>query len=135
MQTQGWVRTRGSPRRRAAIFELAVEDGWPPVGSERAWAFHLGEDRYRIDNPPWFVPDLAVGDVVRAEASQPDSHPVFKEIVQRSDHVTIRLICFRDGPLGRPGTRVGALHLARCLRGGCVCVRHARPRRRAENPA
>jgi hypothetical protein len=82
------------------IFELTVEDGWPPVGSERLWAFHLGDDRYRIDNVPWFVRDLAVADVVRAHVPSSDSHPVFDEILERSDHVTIRLICFRSGPLG-----------------------------------
>jgi hypothetical protein len=49
------------------VFELAVEDGWPPVGSERVWAHHLGGDRYRIANAPWFARDLAVGDVVRAQ--------------------------------------------------------------------
>lgn len=82
------------------VFELPVEDGWPPVGSERVWAFHLGEDRYRIDNAPWFVRDLAVGDVVRAAASGAGPDPVFSELVERSDHVTIRLVCFREGPLG-----------------------------------
>jgi hypothetical protein len=81
------------------VFELPVEDGWPPVGSERVWAFHLGRDQYRIDNAPWFVRDLAVGDVVRAEAPDADSNPVFVDLVERSEHITIRLICFRDGPL------------------------------------
>lgn len=82
------------------IFELAVdEDGWPPAASKRVWAFHLGGDEYRIDNPPWFVPDLAVGDVVRAHAPDAQSQPVFVEVVRRSDHVTIRLIVFRRGPL------------------------------------
>ncbi|MFL6061625.1 MAG: DUF4265 domain-containing protein [Marmoricola sp.] len=82
------------------MFDLEVDDsGWPPVGAERVWAFHLGGDRYRIDNPPWFVRDLAVGDVVRAQAPNADSHPVFVELVERSDHVTIRLVCFRSGPL------------------------------------
>jgi hypothetical protein len=81
------------------VFELTVEDGWPPVASERVWAFHLGGDHYRIDNAPWFVRDLAVGDVVRAEAPDADSNPVFVELVQRSEHNTIRLICFRSGPL------------------------------------
>jgi len=82
------------------VFELTVEDGWPPVGSERLWAFDLGDNRYRIDNVPWFVRDLAVGDVVRAQMPRPDSNPVFDEVLERSDHVTIRLICFRSGPLG-----------------------------------
>ena len=64
---------------------------------QRVWAFHLGVDHYRIDNAPWFVRDLAVGDVVRAEEPDAGSNPVFVEIVTRSDHVTIRLICFRTG--------------------------------------
>ena len=82
------------------MFELTVEDGWPPVASERLWAFDLGDDRYQIDNVPWFVRDLAVGDVVRAQVRSPDSNPVFDVVLERSDHVTIRLICFRNGPLG-----------------------------------
>ena len=82
------------------VFDLAVEDGWPPVGSERLWAFRLGGDLYRIDNVPWFVRELSVGDVVRTQVPDADSQPVFSEVVERSDHVTIRLICFRRGPLG-----------------------------------
>ncbi len=81
------------------VFELANVDGWPPVGAERLWATDLGGGAYRIDNVPWFVRDLAVGDVVRAHAPDAGSHPVFREIVERSDHVTVRLICFRNGPL------------------------------------
>lgn len=81
------------------VFELTVEDGWPPAASERVWAFHVGGDHYRIDNAPWFVPDLAVGDVVKAVAPDAESHPVFVELVERSQHITIRLVCFRSGPL------------------------------------
>lgn len=81
------------------VFELDNEDGWPPVGTERVWAFSRGRDRYVIDNVPWFVRDLAVGDVVRAVSPDSHSHPVFQEVLRRSDHVTIRVICFRAGPL------------------------------------
>lgn len=82
------------------IFPLEVdEEGWPPVASERLWAFDLGQGLYRIDNAPWFVRDLAVGDVVQAEAPGPDQHPVFTRLHSRSDHLTIRIICFRRGPL------------------------------------
>lgn len=82
------------------IFPLEVDDeGWPPVGSERMWAFGRGEDRYEIDNVPWFVRDLACGDVVEAVAPDPSSHPVFTRLLQRSLHLTIRIICFRSGPL------------------------------------
>jgi hypothetical protein len=82
------------------IFPLEVDEGgWPPVASERLWAFDLGQGLYRINNAPWFVRDLAVGDVVRAEPPGPDQHPVFTGLHTRSDHLTIRIICFRRGPL------------------------------------
>jgi len=82
------------------VFPLQVDAaGWPPVAAERLWASDLGDDRYRIDNAPRFVPDLAVGDVVIAIAPGPDAHPVFDRIESRSDHLTIRIICFRRGPL------------------------------------
>ncbi|WP_425309938.1 DUF4265 domain-containing protein [Ammonicoccus fulvus] len=81
------------------VFDLEVDDGWPPVGSERVWAQHLEDDLYRICNPPWFVPELAVGDVVRAQAPDGDSHPAFVEVVEPGDNATIRLICFSRGPL------------------------------------
>ena len=82
------------------VFELDVDtDGWPPVGSERVWAFDLGNDRYRIDNVPWFVSNIAVGDIVRAIAPDNNSNPVFVGVLQPSNHVTVRVICFRAGPL------------------------------------
>ena len=40
------------------------EDGYPPAGSERLWALHVGEGRYRLDNIPFFARVLALGDVV-----------------------------------------------------------------------
>jgi hypothetical protein len=83
------------------IFDLEVDEGgWPPVSAERVWATHLDGERYCIENAPWFVRDLAVGDIVRARAFDEESHPTFIELLERSDHITIRLICFRDGPLG-----------------------------------
>ncbi len=52
-----------------------------------------------MNNVPWFVRNLAVDDVVSAEAPSPNTYPVFREVVQPSSHVTIRLIVFRSGPL------------------------------------
>ena len=36
---------------------------------------------------------------MRAHAPDDQSHPDVHELVERSDHITIRLICFRGGPL------------------------------------
>lgn len=103
------------PSRAHVVFPLVQDDdGWPPVSSERVWAVPLGDDQYRIDNAPWFVWDVAVGDIVRAISEGPTSHPVYAAMLRPSDHVTIRLVCFRSGPLQgdlaralEPFTRLG----------------------------
>ena len=82
------------------VFPITVDaDGWPPVSAERVWAFDLGDGRYRIDNMPWFVRNLAVGDIVQAQAQAENEHPVFTGVITPSNRLTIRIICFRAGPL------------------------------------
>lgn len=81
------------------LFELDAEDGWPPVSGERLWATSRGGDRYTIENVPWFVRDLAVGDLVLAVAPDSESHPVFQALLEPSDHVTVRVIVLDEGPL------------------------------------
>lgn len=90
--------TSDNPLARVVV-PLEVVDGWPPVSAERLWAFDLGNDRYRLDNVPWFARDLAVGDVVHAVSPDADSQPVLRGLLERSEHVTVRLIVFRSGPL------------------------------------
>ena len=100
--------SRGAvPARVRVVFPLEVDaDGWPPVGAERLWANALGDNRYEIDNVPWFVRDLAAHDIVRAVAPDEQSHPVFQQLETRSEHLTVRVICFRAGPLGGDLQRV-----------------------------
>ena len=38
------------------------------AGTKGLWATPLGGGTYRVANLPWFVPDVALGDVVRAVA-------------------------------------------------------------------
>ena len=87
-----------SPDARV-VFPLDVRDGWPPVASERLWAFSLGNGLYRVNNVPWFVRNLAVDDVVSAEAGSDEVHPVFRALVEPSSHITVRVIVLRSGPL------------------------------------
>ncbi|MCU1644716.1 MAG: hypothetical protein JWN03_4991 [Nocardia sp.] len=80
-------------------FDLQVDDGWPPVGAESMWAIPSPEpDLVALDNIPWFVRGLAIGDVVRVSA---DSEGLLRmtELVAWSGNCTIRVIPFRSGPL------------------------------------
>jgi hypothetical protein len=65
-------------------------DGYPPCGSEGLWATPLGGGAYRVANLPWFVPDVALGDVVRAEADR-DGVLWAVERTEKSENCTIRV--------------------------------------------
>lgn len=70
------------------------EDGYPPVGSERLWALHVGEGRYQIDNIPFFARDLAWGDVVSAVPEEGAEEGVLRydQVLQSSGHSTFRIL-------------------------------------------
>ncbi|MCA0315446.1 MAG: DUF4265 domain-containing protein [Candidatus Melainabacteria bacterium] len=72
-------------------FRLEVRDQWPPVDSEGLWAVPLGENRYRLDNTPWFVRGIACGDIVIAQADS-DGILWFVERDKWGGHMTIRII-------------------------------------------
>jgi hypothetical protein len=77
-------------------FKLEQDDGWPPFTSEGLWAESLGDDLYRIDNTPWFVFDLASGDIVRA-VTQDDGCLWAVERTQWAGRMTIRVIPQHEG--------------------------------------
>ena len=87
------------PDRLAVTFGMTPdEEGWPPIGSETLWAQPLGEGRYRLDTVPFFVPDLAVGDVVTA-APDADGRLWAQRRESTGGHGTIRIIPLLDGSL------------------------------------
>ena len=54
------------------------------------WATPLGGGTYRLANLPWIAPDVALGDVVRAEADR-DGVLWAAERTERSGNCTIRV--------------------------------------------
>src|SRR5437763_5731009 len=58
---------------------------------ETLWAFDLGQDRYRLDNTPWYAYGVSTGDVIEAEREDPDGFPVFKRVVSKSGFRTVRI--------------------------------------------
>ena len=69
---------------------LQGADGYPPCDSEGLWATPLGGGAYRVANLPWFVPDVALGDVVRAVADG-DGSLWAVERTEESGNCTIRV--------------------------------------------
>jgi hypothetical protein len=71
------------------------EDGFPPADVEGLWAQPAGSDTYRIDNVPFFVRGIAVGDIVRATRS-PEGELWFQSVAHEGGHGTIRIIVRDD---------------------------------------
>ena len=83
------------PSLKKVMFRLEQdEDGYPPADWEHVWAKHLGDNRYQIDNIPFFVRGVSFGDVVTIECDNEELH--YKEIVETSGHGTIRVILFDE---------------------------------------
>jgi hypothetical protein len=87
-------------------FELAKsDDGWPPASSEGLWAVVLSSDVVRLDNTPWFVRNVACGDLVQVRRGD-DGLWWAGERLKRSGNGTIRVVPFRQGALGGSRQRV-----------------------------
>ncbi|MCY1079685.1 DUF4265 domain-containing protein [Archangium lansingense] len=75
------------------LFKLEKEEeDYPPVDYERLWARPLAEGLFEIDNIPFFVRGISVGDVVAAQQGQ--GEVVFSELVRASGSSTLRVIVF-----------------------------------------
>lgn len=72
-------------------FFLDVEDGYPPISVERLTAYHIGGGQYKIMNTPFFVKELAYGDIVTVDRS-PDGGLVFHECISQSSFKAISII-------------------------------------------
>lgn len=94
-----WGRRRTQATKPELVkvgFELEPADGWPPVGGESLWAFSLGDNRYRLDNTPWFVRGVSCYDVVEAAAGEDGGVPVVERVIERSGHLTVRVLPLGD---------------------------------------
>ncbi len=72
------------------LFRVPEEDGSANV--ETLWAFDLGEDRYRLDNSPFFAYSVSVGDVVYAPIDPDEGRPTFIRVLEKSGNRTLRVI-------------------------------------------
>jgi len=104
----GEIRPAGdtSDRFVKVVFELPRDDdGWPPVAREGLWAVPVTSDTVRLENSPWFVRGVANGDLIRVRRGE-DGQMWAGERLEWSGYCTIRIIPFREGPLGGSRQRV-----------------------------
>ena len=76
-------------------FTFTIVDEWPPVRGECVWATVLGDDRYLIDNIPFFAMDIALNDVVEAKSTD-GGELEFVRKVRSGGHSTLRVLAEPD---------------------------------------
>ena len=72
------------------LFRVPEEDGSAQV--ETLWATALGDDRYRLDNSPFYAYSVSWEDIVYAPFDEQEGMPAFVRVDQKSGHRTVRVI-------------------------------------------
>lgn len=72
------------------LFDLEIEDGWPPVAVE-ALPCNVIPGGYRVDAPPLFIKNLSSGDEIRITRS-PADHVCEWTHLRKSGRTTIWLL-------------------------------------------
>src|SRR4051812_4703616 len=65
------------------------DDGYPPTDVEALWSIPLGDGTFQIDNLPFYVRNLSLGDVV--EVSIRNNRYEFDSIKRRSHNSIVRV--------------------------------------------
>ena len=82
------------------LFRVPNDDGTAEV--ETLCAFSLGQDRYKLDNCPFYAYSVSLHDIVYAPVDADEGCPIFQRIVSKSGNRTVRVIF--DPPV-EPGNR------------------------------
>lgn len=78
------------------LFRLERDaSGYPPEEWESVWAHALGNDRYRIDNIPFFVRGVSLDDIVLGLIERGEVH--FKKLLEQSENSTVRVVVYDNG--------------------------------------
>jgi len=67
---------------------------WYTFKAETVWATPVGENLYRVENPPFFADNISYHDVVFA--IEHDGYLLVKSVRQRSGHSTYRIMPAKD---------------------------------------
>src|SRR5688572_8638585 len=68
------------------------EDEWPPVSVESVWADRVGENRFKLNNVPYFAKDVSYGDIIECEILE--DVPWFLRLLESSNNSTVHVFCF-----------------------------------------
>lgn len=76
-------------RKKIVLVYKDIEDN---IAEETVWAISLNNNNYKIDNIPFFAPNLAYEDIISIENDNGVLY--FDDLIQPSGHSTIQVIFF-----------------------------------------
>jgi uncharacterized protein DUF4265 len=79
------------------LFRVVESDGADSI--ETLWAFDLGENRYKLDNSPFYAYGVSWGDTVLAPHDDTQGHATFHSVLVKSGYRTVRVMF--DPPVRR----------------------------------
>lgn len=85
---------RVGPELVKVRFTLPPEDRAHGVETESLWAKIVSEGRFRIDNIPFYVYDISLGDTVSGDPD--DDRIAFCQVLKRGGHSTYRVLLTDD---------------------------------------
>ena len=97
------------------LFRVPSDDETDEANVETLWAWNLGDDRYRLDNLPYFAYSVSTDDIVYAPFDENEGFPIFRKVLEKSGNRTIRII-FEESVEPESSSQVG---LAELLDRGC----------------
>ncbi|HZO92439.1 MAG TPA: DUF4265 domain-containing protein [Candidatus Baltobacteraceae bacterium] len=71
--------------------ERAPSDAWPPVRFEALWARRSGDHAYVLDNIPFYVYGVSLGDEVYADDADADGYLSYRRVLRHNGHSTFRM--------------------------------------------
>lgn len=77
------------------LFRVPSTDG--AVAVETAWAIPLGNDRYKLDNSPFYAYGVSWQDVIFAPYDKQEDLPTFQSVIEASGNRTVRI--FFESPV------------------------------------
>jgi hypothetical protein len=72
------------------LFRVPDDEGGATV--ETLWAMPLGDDRYKLDNTPFYAYGVSWQDTVFAPTDAQEGLPTFQSVVAKSGNRTVRVI-------------------------------------------
>jgi len=77
-------------------FKLEVNDDFPPIAIESLNGIMMKSGLIKIDNAPFFVESIAVGDIVDCSKTEGQSNYNFESVIHEGGHKSIAIIFIDD---------------------------------------